>query len=315
MQGNHELRVSQEYSGTRIDKFVHELQGLSRAFVKDLIEQKLVLVDEKVVKASFKLKENQCVTLSIPEPETLDLEAQNLPLDIVYEDDDLLVLNKAVGMITHPAPGVYKDTLVNALLFHFQGKLSEINGVLRPGIVHRLDKDTSGLILVAKNNLAHESLAEQIQNKTCKRIYQCLVQGKFKAINKVTEINKAIGRDPNKRNKMSVIVDSAKKSRTALTYVTLLDSFRFKEKDFSLLQCELKTGRTHQIRVHLSFIKHPILGDELYGASKKNGFNIARPLLHAKKISFLHPRTQKLMSFEIDLPEDFQNSLKLLSTG
>lgn len=310
---NKEINISEEQVSARLDVLVHEVSKLSRSHIKELVESEDILVNQKKVKASYKLRLNDVVSIQIPEATEVDIEAEDIPIDIVYEDQDLLVVNKAIGMITHPAPGVEKGTLVNALLHHFDGNLSGINGKLRPGIVHRLDKDTSGLILVAKNNMAHESLALQIQEKTCKRIYQCLVQGKVKMEGAQLEINKSIGRDPKQRSRMAVISDAHHmKSRTALTYVKLIENLRFKEKDYSFLECELKTGRTHQIRVHLSHIRHPILGDLTYGAKKTNHIKIERPLLHAKKISFNHPRDNKKMFFEIDLADDFSKVLAIL---
>jgi 23S rRNA pseudouridine1911/1915/1917 synthase len=312
---NQELNITEEQVQARIDVVIHEKLEIPRAHVKELIENEDILVNQKKVKASYKVKLNDIISVKIPDAVELDIEAQDIPLDIVYEDEDLIVVNKPIGMITHPAPGVDRDTLVNALLFHFDGSLSGINGTLRPGIVHRLDKDTSGLILVAKNNLAHESLAKQIQEKTCMRIYQCLVQGKVKIPGANLEINKSIGRDPKQRNRMAVITDGKTKARSALTIVKLIEHIRFKENDYSFLECELKTGRTHQIRVHLKHMRHPVLGDLTYGAKKANHIKIERPLLHAKKISFNHPRDNKKMFFEVDLANDFQKVLSILRSS
>lgn len=309
------FNIDQDQVGMRVDVFLQEKLSLSRGYIKELIEAQNILVNDKASKASHKLKATDLIKVEIPEATEIDIEAQDIPLDIVYEDDDLLVVNKAVGMITHPAPGVYTGTLVNALLHRFEGKLSSINGKLRPGIVHRLDKDTSGLILVAKNNLAHESLAKQIQEKSCRRIYQCLVQSKVKIDGAALEINKSIGRDSKKKTPMSVIMDNKMKSRTALTIVKLKEHLRYKEQDYSFLECELKTGRTHQIRVHLSHIRHPILGDLTYGAKKSSHIKIDRPLLHAKRISFLHPRTKEKMFFEVDLADDFEKVLSILRSS
>ena len=309
---NQEIKINEDKVGVRLDVLVHDDFQISRSHVKDLIENEDILVNNKKVKASYKLKINDNISIKIPDSTEIDIIPEDIKLDILYEDEDLIVVNKPVGMITHPAPGVTNGTLVNALLFHFDGNLSGINGKLRPGIVHRLDKDTSGLILVAKNNLAHESLAKQIQEKTCKRVYQCLVHGKVKIAGSCLEINKSIGRDPKQRNKMTVISDTKHKSRTALTIVKLIENLRFKENEYSFLECELKTGRTHQIRVHLSHIRHPILGDITYGAKKSNHIKIERPLLHAKKISFEHPRDNRKMFFETDLANDFQKVLTIL---
>jgi 23S rRNA pseudouridine1911/1915/1917 synthase len=308
-----ELKISEDQVGKRIDVVIQDKLELSRAFIKELIENEDITVNQKKVKASYKLKLNDLIEVEIPEAQNLEIEAENIPLDIVYEDEDLAVINKPINMITHPAPGVSSGTLVNALMHHFKDKLSAINGTLRPGIVHRLDKDTSGLIIVAKNNQAHESLALQIQEKTCKRIYQCLVEGKVKIEGTYLELNKAIGRDPKNRSRMTVITDTNRKARAALTIIKKLEDFRFKEQSYSFLECELKTGRTHQIRVHLSNLRHPILGDIAYGAKKSSHIKIERPLLHAKKISFIHPRTNEKMFFEIDLADDFKKVLSILS--
>ncbi len=305
------IKPKEEAIGSRLDIYIHENYDLSRGYIKTLIEDGHILLNSKKTKASYKLKLDDEIELSIPEATEIDIVAEDIPLEIVFEDKDLALINKPINMITHPAPGVSSGTLVNALLHHF-GKtgLSEINGKIRPGIVHRLDKDTSGLIIVAKNNQAHEELAKQIQEKTCKRIYQCLVSGKFKE--KSLEINRAIGRDPKARNKMAVIDSLNAKSRPAVTIVKLKENLRFKEKDYSYLECELKTGRTHQIRVHLSHIRHPILGDFTYGAKKSTHIKIERPLLHAKKISFFHPKTKEELNFEIDIADDFKKILSIL---
>ena len=313
METKSNIQITEEQVAQRLDAFLHESFELSRSYAKELVEEGHVLVNSKQVKASYKLKLGDDLDITIPEAQEIDIIAQDIPLDIVYEDEDLAVINKPIGMVTHPAPGLYEDTLVNALLFHFKDSLSVINGKQRPGIVHRLDKDTSGLILVAKNNESHESLANQIQEKTCKRFYHALVQGKFKQESKkAIEINKPIGRDPKQRNKMAVITSPNVKSRPAVTYAKVLEHLSFKEASYSYVECELKTGRTHQVRVHLSSLRYPILGDLTYGAKRNTHIKIERPLLHAKKISFMHPKTKQEMFFEIDLADDFDRVLNIL---
>ncbi|MBT6843448.1 MAG: RluA family pseudouridine synthase [Candidatus Melainabacteria bacterium] len=307
----------------RLDAFLgeHEELKLSRSYIKKLIEQGQITIDDKEKKASYKLSLDDEIDIVIPDSEELNLAAENIPLDIIYEDDDLMVINKPINMIVHPAPGIYSGTLVNAVLYHAQQAtklaegtsqpgLSDINGVLRPGIVHRLDKDTSGLIVVAKNNDAHQSLAKQIQDRTCKRFYKAIAQGKFKESK--GEINKPIGRDPKERKRMAVAISSRAKSRSALTRFKVLEALEFGSKHYSLIECELETGRTHQIRVHMSWYNHPIIGDYIYNASKKTGFNVRRPMLHAYRLSFEHPRTQEKMFFEAPLADDFEAILGIL---
>lgn len=312
-----DYKVSEDKVGKRLDAFLSELENLdiSRSFAKNLIENEDATVNKQASKASYKLKFGDVVCLDLPEPEELNIPAEDIPLDIVFEDDDLMVINKPVNMITHPAPGVNTGTLVNAILYHIKktgGKLSDINGVLRPGIVHRLDKDTSGLILVAKSNLAHKSLSDQIQDRTCKRTYWALVHENIKE-NSGT-INKPIGRHPQQRNKMFAFssLDESSNARHATTHYKVLDRYNHKDKNYCLVECSLDTGRTHQIRVHMSHIKRPIMGDYTYSAPDKHGFKIERPMLHSKKISFLHPISKKNIFFETDLPNDFNRIHSLL---
>ncbi|MDA0771696.1 MAG: RluA family pseudouridine synthase [Cyanobacteria bacterium] len=297
---------------TRLDVFLGEYEGLklSRSYIKKLIDQGQITVDGKEKKASYKLSLDDEIDIIIPDAEELNLVAENIPLDIIYEDDDLMVINKPINMIVHPAPGIYSGTLVNAVLYHAGASLSDINGVLRPGIVHRLDKDTSGLIVVAKSNDAHQSLAKQIQDRTCKRFYKAITQGKFKESK--GEINKPIGRDPKERKRMAVVLSARTKSRSALTKFKVLEALEFGGKHYSLIECELETGRTHQIRVHMSSYNHPIIGDYIYNASKKTGFNVKRPMLHAYRLSFEHPRTQERMFFEAPVADDFEAILGIL---
>lgn len=304
------LIINQEDTGKRIDQFLseHKDLSLSRSYIKTLIANEQILVNTKASKASYKLRVGDELNVEIPEAEEINIEPEKLPLDIVFEDDELLVINKAAGMVVHPAPGLVSGTLVNAVLYHCKDSLSDINGKLRPGIVHRLDKDTTGLILVAKSNRAHQSLSEQIQNRTCKRIYNAIVHENIKEDS--GDIVRPIGRHPKEGHKMFCFADlnESPNARYAKTNYKVLDRFEFRAKKFSLVQCQLDTGRTHQIRVHMSFLKHPILGDSTYSAPE-TALKPKRPMLHAKKIAFKHPVTDEELSFETELPEDFARIL------
>lgn len=315
-----QIEINESQAGKRLDALVSELeleQEISRAYSKQLIEEGKILVNDKSAKPSYKVKQGDKLDLTVPEPELLNVEAEDIPLDIVYEDDELILINKQAGMITHPAPGVYTGTLVNAVLHHVKesgGQLSDINGVLRPGIVHRLDKDTTGLILVAKTNRAHQSLSEQIKSRTCSRVYTCVIQGKFK--DSKLAVSRAIGRHPKERIKMHSFdsVSASANARHAKTHFRLKDNFTHKSRNYSLLEAKLDTGRTHQIRVHLSWLRKPIVGDFLYGATDKDPFKVTRPLLHSTKIKFLHPVTNEEMSFSTELPDDMAKILTILRT-
>ncbi|MDD9898331.1 MAG: RluA family pseudouridine synthase [Candidatus Melainabacteria bacterium] len=304
------MKVLVEESGLRLDAYLSQLSelGLSRSYLKKLIEAGNIQVNGKACKASYKLELDDEIELELPEAEELQIKAEKIPIDIVYEDEHLLVINKPIAMVVHPAPGLYSGTLVNAVLHHCKDQLSDINGVLRPGIVHRLDKDTSGLIVVAKSNEAHQSLAKQIQDRTCKRRYRAIVQGKIKENR--GEINKAIGRDTRDRKRMSV--STAANARHALTRYQVLEHLEFGGKNYSYIECELDTGRTHQIRVHMASINFPIIGDLVYGASKKTSFNVERPMLHAYKLSFKHPLSGEDLSFEAPEAPDFKAILDIL---
>ncbi len=297
------FKISEENVNTRLDKFLKDYLGeLSRVYIQELIEEGYILVNDKKVKSSYKTILNDEIVVNLKEVEELNVEAQDIPLDIVYEDKDVIVINKPQGMVVHPASGVYKDTLVNALLYHCKD-LSSINGVKRPGIVHRLDKDTSGLIMVAKNDNAHNFLAEQLKDKTASRVYVALVHGKVKV--KKGIINAPIGRDPKSRVKMAVVKDG----KEAITEFSVLKYYH----DFTLIECHLKTGRTHQIRVHMSYIGYPLVGDPLYGPRKlKYG---DKQYLHAKELSFIHPTTKERVTFKTDLPEYFQNFLNKIESN
>ena len=298
---NRTIVVSLEDASKRIDIFLNEELDLSRSYIKTLIEKQNVLVNSNVIKkAGYIVKENDVISISIPEAEILNLEPENIDLDIIYEDDDLAVINKPQGMVVHPAPGSYDHTLVNALLYHLKN-LSDINGVIRPGIVHRLDKDTSGLLVVAKNNDAHIKLQEQIASKAAKRFYVALVDGVVNRDEGV--INTLIDRSKKDRKMMSVSNDTG---RVAITHFKVLERF----PRYTLMEYELKTGRTHQIRVHSKFIGHPVVGDPVYGGSNK--FNLNGQLLHAFKLVLTHPRTGEVMTFEAPIPKYFQDVLDKL---
>lgn len=293
------LVVQSEDQGKRIDIYLNEELDLSRSYLKKLIEDNKVLVNNKVVtKSGYSIKSNDCIQIEIPDVEVLDLTPENIPLDIVYQDDDMVVINKQQGLVVHPASGSLSHTLVNALLYHIDN-LSNINGVIRPGIVHRLDKDTSGLIVVAKNDAAHVDLQEQIASKTAKRFYKALVDG---VVNQDSgKIETLIDRSQKDRKMMAV---SRNTGRIAITYYKVLERFN----RYTLMEYELKTGRTHQIRVHSKHIGHPVVGDFTYGGSNK--FNLNGQLLHAYKLELLHPRTKQKMIFEAPLPEYFEAVLE-----
>ena len=282
--------------GERLDVFLARMdETLSRSRVQRLIADGHVMVDGKTPKASQRLSEGATVAVEMPEPEATDILPEKIPLDILYEDEDVIVVNKARGMVVHPAAGVSRGTLVNALLAHCKD-LSGINGALRPGIVHRLDKDTSGVMIAAKNDAAHRSLAEQIQQKTAKRVYWAILTGNIAEEEGV--IYGAIGRNPKDRQKMAVVRENGK---DATTKFRVLERFG----TYTLVECRLMTGRTHQIRVHMAYIGHPVVGDPKYGA-KKCPFSIEGQALHSKTLMFTHPRTGERMEFEAPLPEDMQ---------
>ena len=282
--------------GERLDVFLARMdETLSRSRVQRLIADGHVMVDGKTPKASQRLSEGATVAVEMPEPEAADILPEQIPLDILYEDEDVIVVNKARGMVVHPAAGVSSGTLVNALLAHCKD-LSGINGALRPGIVHRLDKDTSGVMIAAKNDAAHRSLAEQIQQKTAKRVYWAILTGNIAEEEGV--IHGAIGRNPKDRQKMAVVRENGK---DATTHFRVLERFGA----YTLVECRLMTGRTHKIRVHMAYIGHPVVGDPKYGA-KKCPFSIEGQALHSKTLMFTHPRTGEKMEFEAPLPEDMQ---------
>lgn len=284
----------------RIDAYITEnIQDLSRNTAQKLITMGNVLVNEKVVNKNYKLKSNDKININFPEPETLDVVAEDIKLDIVYEDEDLAVINKPQGMVVHPAPGHYSGTLVNALM-HKIDDLSSINGILRPGIVHRLDKNTSGLLIIAKNNYAHNFLSDCLKEHSINRIYYCLVHGVLK--NDKGIINAPLGRSEKDRKKRTV---TTKNSKEAITNYEVIKRF----KGYTLVKLKLETGRTHQIRVHMKYIGHPVVGDDVYGKEDKK-FGLKGQLLHSKTLGFVHPRTKEYMEFDTELPDYFKEVLK-----
>ena len=288
-----------EMQNGRLDKVCSEIfSDYSRSQIKQLLDGGNITVNGKTEKAKYKVKSGDVIRLEEPETKTLELRPENIPLDIVYEDDDVIVINKPQGMVVHPAPGHDEHTLVNALLYHCP--LSTINGTFRPGIVHRIDKDTSGLLMVAKNDKAHRSLAKQLKDKTNIREYVALVHGRI-AEDEGT-INAPIGRSLKDRKKQAVVKDG----RNAVTYFEVLKRYR----DYTFVKCILETGRTHQIRVHMKYIGHPLVGDPLYGPKKTIKGN--GQFLHAGKLGFVHPTTEKLLIFEAPLPKIFQECLEKL---
>lgn len=288
-----------EMQNGRLDKVCSEIfSDYSRSQIKQLLDGGNITVNGKTEKAKYKVKSGDVIRLEEPETKTLELRPENIPLDIVYEDDDVIVINKPQGMVVHPAPGHDEHTLVNALLYHCP--LSTINGTFRPGIVHRIDKDTSGLLMVAKNDKAHRSLAKQLKDKTNIREYVALVHGRI-AEDEGT-INAPIGRSLKDRKKQAVVKDG----RNAVTHFEVLKRYR----DYTFVKCILETGRTHQIRVHMKYIGHPLVGDPLYGPKKTIKGN--GQFLHAGKLGFVHPTTGKLLIFEAPLPKIFQKCLEKL---
>jgi 23S rRNA pseudouridine1911/1915/1917 synthase len=298
----HELVVSSDAIGKRLDAYIAEnVENVSRTMVKKLIEDGNVTVNGNVQKVSYKVQENDKIEISIPEAKTVDLKAQDIPVEVVYEDNDIIVVNKPKGLVVHPANGNWDGTLVNAIMSICKDSLSGIGGEIRPGIVHRLDKDTSGLLIIAKNDKAHLELSEQIKNREVKKIYYALVRGVVPE-NEAT-INMPIGRSTKDRKKMAV----TKNGKEAITHFKVLERFN----KYTLLEVKIDTGRTHQIRVHLSEIGHPVVGDEVY-SNGKNEFGVKGQLLHAKSLDFKHPVTGKEIHLEAELPDEFLNVLEQL---
>ena len=292
--------VFDDGSGRRLDVYTAEIAEVSRSRAASLIEDGHVTVNGAVASKKCKLKVGDAVSITLPDPEEYRAEPENIPLDIIYEDSDLLVVNKPKGMVVHPAAGNYTGTLVNAVMYHCGDSLSGINGVLRPGILHRIDKNTSGLLLVAKNDNAHNCLAEQIKAHTCNRLYEAVVYGNLKGDSGT--VDAPIGRHPIKRKQMAVTEHN---SKSAVTHYEVIERFG----DFTHVALKLETGRTHQIRVHMSYIGHPVAGDEVYGP-KKVITKLGGQCLHARRIGFVHPTTGEYMEFTSELPDYFKSFLE-----
>lgn len=298
-----ELVITEETQGKRLDAVLaSELENFSRSFIQKLFDAGKVLLNGSPCGKKEKASEGDLIQIEIPEPKKIEVEAENIPIDIVYEDNDVLVVNKPAGMVVHPAPGNYTGTLVNALMYACGDNLSSINGIIRPGIVHRIDKDTSGLLMVAKNDKAHISLSEQLTVHSITRKYNAIVYNNIKEDEGT--VDEPIGRDPKNRLKNAVVYSNSKR---AVTHYKVLERLG----KFTLIEASLETGRTHQIRVHMSYIKHPLLGDVLYGPAK-NKEGASRQMLHAKTLGFLHPSTGKYMEFSSPLPADFTKIMENL---
>lgn len=288
-------------SEARCDVYIAEnSEKLTRSFLKKLFDSGSILVNSRTVRASYRLKEGDAIEIQLPPVKRLEAVAQELPLDIVYEDSDVLVINKPRGMVVHPAAGNEDGTLVNAVMHHCKDNLSAINGVLRPGIVHRIDKDTTGLLVIAKTNAAHLFLTEQLADRSLGRTYYAIVHGNIKEDN--LTVDAPIARSESDRKKMAV---SAKNGRNAVTHISVLQRFG----KYTYIKCKLETGRTHQIRVHTKYLGHPILGDKTYGL-KKEEFSLVGQLLHAGEIGFIHPSSGEKVTFSAPLPQDFEDTLK-----
>lgn len=299
----YQFKIEEEMQGTRLDMVLSlALEDASRSSLQKLIEGGHVIVNEGVcLTKNYKVKCGDQVSLTVPEPEILNVTPEDLPIQIIYEDEDVLVVNKSKGMVVHPGAGNDTGTLVNAVLFHCDN-LSSINGVRRPGIVHRIDKDTSGLLMIAKNDMAHQSLAKQLAEHTITRAYHAIVYSNFNQDEGT--INQPIGRDPKNRLKQAV---TRLHSKEAITHYKVLERFG----QFTYLEARLETGRTHQIRVHMAYINHPLLGDKVYGP-KKTAFGVETQMLHARILGFIHPRTGEYMEWTCELPKEFQTVLTKL---
>lgn len=298
--------VEKESDNIRIDRFISEhMDDISRSYIQKLIKDGLVTVNLKPVKANYKVKEGESVEISLPEPVSLDVEPQNIPLDILYEDNDVLLVNKPKDMVVHPSAGHMDGTLVNALLYHCKDSLSSINGVVRPGIVHRIDKDTTGVLIICKNDKAHNCIADQLKVHSITRRYHAIVWNNLREDQGV--INAPIGRHPVDRKKMAI---NHKNGKEAVTHYKVLERFG----KYTYVECELETGRTHQIRVHMASIGHPLLGDAVYGPAKQP-FKTQGQVLHAKVFGFIHPTSGEYMEFETQLPEYFEEILEKLRNG
>ena len=301
-----QYEVTAEEDGLRLDQYIAgRCMDLSRSYIQKLIKESRVTINKNIqTKTKTAVQESDIVNV-FPDPKELEIKPQDIPLDILYEDNDVLVVNKPKGMVVHPAPGHYEDTLVNAVLYHCRDNLSGINGVLRPGIVHRIDKDTTGALIVCKNDKAHQKIADQLRAHTITRSYRAIVYNNFSEDEGM--INAPIGRHPTNRKKRMV---TEKNSKEAITHYKVLDHLNHK---FNYIECRLETGRTHQIRVHMSHIGHPLLGDEVYGPVNSKFKNLQGQTLHAATIGFIHPTTEEYMEFSAPLPDYFEKLLKTLA--
>lgn len=299
-----DIYVGEQESGVRIDKYLADTAGqLSRSYIQKLLKEGRVLVNGKTVKASYVVEDEDVLSMDIPEAVEPEIEPEAMELDILYEDDDVILINKPKGMVVHPAAGHYSHTLVNGLMYHCLGNLSGINGVLRPGIVHRIDMDTTGVLIVCKNDMAHNSIAAQLKEHSITRRYQAIVHGVIKEDE--GSIDAPIGRHPVERKKMSINYNNGK---PAVTHYKVLTRF----KDFTHVECRLETGRTHQIRVHMASIRHPLLGDCVYGPARCPVPGLTGQTLHAGVLGFIHPRTGAYMEFSAPLPDYFSKLLRTL---
>lgn len=300
-----EFLVKPQNNNIRIDKFLAEqMPDRTRSFLQKLIKDNQVLVNKEPVKSNYKISTGDLISIHIPEIKDPEILAEDIPLDILYEDNDIIIVNKSKQMVVHPAPGHYSGTLVNALMFHCGEELSGINGELRPGIVHRIDMDTTGSLVICKNDMAHQSLSEQLKVHSIKRVYEAIVHGNLKE--DTGTIHAPIGRHPLDRKKMST---HAKVSRDAITHYKVVQRFG----NYTYIQCQLETGRTHQIRVHMAGIGHPILGDQVYGPKKCPFPSLQGQSLHAKTLGIIHPRTGKYLEVNAPLPDYFLKLLGILS--
>lgn len=298
-----EIKVTSEMAGKRLDVVLSEqCSDLTRSYINKLCKEECAALNGKTSKGNKKCKEGDVITLQVPEPTELEILPEEMNLDIVYEDQDVILINKPKGMVVHPAAGHYSGTLVNGLMAHCKDDLSGINGVLRPGIVHRIDKDTTGILIVCKNDMAHQSIAKQLYDHSITRKYHAIVYGNIKE--EEGTVNAPIGRSLKDRKKMGIVMDG----KHAVTHYKVLKRLK---KGFTYIECQLETGRTHQIRVHMASIKHPLLGDDVYGP-KKSKYTLEGQCLHAKVLGFVHPRTGEYMEFEVSLPEYFEKLLNKL---
>lgn len=296
--------VVSKQAGMRVDKALAELlPDMSRSYLQKIIKNQSVIVNEKIVKSNYKMVSGDVIELEIPEPVEMDILPEKIDLDILYEDDDIIVINKPKDMVVHPAAGHYSGTIVNGLLYHCKDNLSGINGVLRPGIVHRIDRNTTGAIVICKNDIAHRFIAEQLKEHSITRKYNAIVYNCFNV--KEGSVDAPIGRHPVDRKKMAINYNNGKR---AVTHYRVLENLAGK---YAHIECQLETGRTHQIRVHMTSINHPLLGDDVYGPAKCP-YNLEGQTLHARVLGFVHPTTKKYMEFEAPLPDYFNHLLKIL---